>query len=165
MIVVLRLAHRRERDKRVSTHVGLVSRALGADKIIYTGDDDKNLLKSINKLVKNWGGNFKTEYASDYKKVLKKYSKFKIVHLTMYGLSLDKQADKIKKHKNLLIIVGGEKVPSEVYELADYNISVTNQPHSEIAALALTLDKITSPKKFNNAKMQIKPSIEGKEFY
>ena len=37
MIVVLRLGHRLKRDERLSTHVGLASRALGADKIIYSG--------------------------------------------------------------------------------------------------------------------------------
>ena len=38
MIVVLRLGHRIGRDARISTHCGLVARALGANKIIYSGD-------------------------------------------------------------------------------------------------------------------------------
>ena len=47
MIVVLRLGHRRARDKRISTHVGLVARAFGAQKIIYSGEKDQKLLDSI----------------------------------------------------------------------------------------------------------------------
>lgn len=169
MIIVLRLNHRRVRDKRASTHVGLVSRAFGADKIIFTGDHDKKLIESLNKVVDNWGGKFETEYSKDYLKVIKKYKKndYLIVHLTMYGLKLEDEIKKLRKAKDLLVIVGGEKVPSEVYELSDLNISVTSQPHSEIAALALTLDKYYKGKElsfeFKGGK-KIKPSARGKIF-
>lgn len=166
MIIVLRLNHRRVRDKRVSTHAGLVARAFGADKIIYTGDKDDSLLSSVTKVVKNWGGSFTAEHAKNYKKVITDYKKkgYLIVHLTMYGLSLDKEIIKIRKNKNVFIIIGGEKVPSDVYELADYNISVTSQPHSEIAALAMALDRYRKGKSVK-FKERIKPSKKGKEFY
>ncbi len=42
----------------------------------------------------------------------------------------------------LLVVVGAEKVPFEVYEHADWNVGVTNQPHSEVAALAVFLDRL-----------------------
>lgn len=170
MIVVLRLNHRSGRDKRISTHAGLVSRAFGADKIIYTGDKDASLLNSLNSVVKNWGGNFSVEYEKDYKKVIQNYKKnnFLIVHLTMYGLELENEINKIRKSRNVVFIIGGEKVPADVYASADYNISVTNQPHSEIAALALTLDRYFKGEEFKltfkNGK-RIKPSKRGKEFY
>jgi len=32
--------------------------------------------------------------------------------------------------------VRAEKVPAEMYDLADWNVAVDNQPHSEVAALA-----------------------------
>ena len=38
MIIVLRIGHRIGRDKRITTHVALVARAFGANKIII----DKN---------------------------------------------------------------------------------------------------------------------------
>ncbi|MCK7488956.1 MAG: hypothetical protein MZU79_00960 [Anaerotruncus sp.] len=41
-----------------------------------------------------------------------------------------------------MIVVGAEKVPPEIYQLADWNVAVGNQPHSEVAALAITLDRI-----------------------
>jgi tRNA (cytidine56-2'-O)-methyltransferase len=40
------------------------------------------------------------------------------------------------------VVVGAEKVPFEVYERADFNVGVTNQPHSEIAGLAVFLDRL-----------------------
>jgi tRNA (cytidine56-2'-O)-methyltransferase len=59
----------------------------------------------------------------------------------MYGLKIEDEIRKIRKSGNVLVVAGGEKVPPEVYELADHNISVTGQPHSEIAALAVFLDR------------------------
>ena len=39
MINILRLGHRINRDKRITTHVALVSRAFGADKILIDTKD------------------------------------------------------------------------------------------------------------------------------
>ena len=50
------------------------------------------------------------------------------------------------KSKKLMIVVGAEKVPREVYDLADRNVSVGNQPHSEVAALAIFLDRYSGGK-------------------
>jgi tRNA (cytidine56-2'-O)-methyltransferase len=171
MIVVLRLNHRRERDKRISTHVGLVSRAFLADRIIYCGEHDEVLLDSVNKVSKSWGKDFSADYSKDYKKIIMEYKSkgFKIVHLTMYGLLLNEKISQIKAQKNLLIIIGGEKVPRDVYELADYNISITSQPHSEVAALAIILDRLADGKELiseiKGAKKRIKPNACGKTFY
>ena len=41
--------------------------------------------------------------------------------------------------ENLLLIVGGSKVPPYVYELADFNTAIGWQPHSEVAAIAVFL--------------------------
>lgn len=64
-------------------------------------------------------------------------------------------------------MVGAEKVPRDVYENADYNVAVGNQPHSEISALAITLDRIQNGKqfdaKFDDARLQIIPSEKGKQ--
>ena len=55
--------------------------------------------------------------------------------------AVQKVVGEIRKKKTcgMLIVVGSEKVPFKVYELADYNVAVTNQPHSEVAALAVFL--------------------------
>ena len=71
MIEILRLSHRIRRDPRISTHVALVARAFGADKIYYSGDHDLALEDSVNKIVKQWGSNFQIEYIKDPIKLIK----------------------------------------------------------------------------------------------
>jgi len=165
-ILVLRLGHRIKRDERVSAHCGLVARAFGADGIIYSGEKDDSLLKSIKKIVERWGNKFEVRYEKNWKKVIKDCDG-KIVHLTMYGLPVQEKIDEIKNYKeNLLIVIGGEKVPSEVYNLADWNIAITNQPHSEIAALAFFLDKLLEGKELKKefkGKLKIIPQEKGKK--
>jgi tRNA (cytidine56-2'-O)-methyltransferase len=72
----------------------------------------------------------------------------------------------MRKNGKFLIAVGGPKVPREAYELADYNIGVTSQPHSEIAALAIAMHELQSgeelKKEFEHYKMKIVPSEKGK---
>ncbi len=173
MIVVLRLGHRKGRDKRVTTHVGLVARAFGADGIILSGEKDEGVINSLKKVSENWGTKdgegFFVEYKRNWRKVIKEF-KGKKVHLTMYGIPVDKKISEIKrvtKGKNLLVIVGAEKVPREVYDESDYNISVTTQPHSEIAALAIFLDRYYGGKElsfeFKGGKLKINPTEKGKE--
>jgi tRNA (cytidine56-2'-O)-methyltransferase len=164
MITVLRIGHRIGRDKRITTHVALVARAFGADKILID-TNDKKLEETIRSTITRFGGNFKIETGVDKKKILREYKGVK-VHLTMYGEQIEKSIKKIDKKKDLLIIVGAEKVPPFIYELADFNISVGNQPHSEVAALAIFLDRYNKgswqAKKFNG-KLEILPSNKGKK--
>jgi tRNA (cytidine56-2'-O)-methyltransferase len=164
MITVLRIGHRIGRDKRITTHVALVARAFGADKILIDTLDRK-LAETIRSTSKRFGGNFEIQTGVDKKKTLKDWSG-PVVHLTMYGQELDKSIKKIDKNKDLLIVVGAEKVPGYVYEMADFNISVGNQPHSEVAALAIFLDRLNKgawQKKKFNGKLEILPSNKGKK--
>ncbi|KYC48856.1 MAG: tRNA (cytidine(56)-2'-O)-methyltransferase [Candidatus Methanofastidiosum methylothiophilum] len=167
-ITVLRVGHRPERDHRITTHVALVSRAFGADSISIWEKDEK-IKKSIESVVKRWGGNFSVSFET-YKQSFKKFNGIS-VHLTMYGLPFEDKIEEIQdlvfnQNKNLMIIVGAEKVPKEIYEFATYNLAVTGQPHSEISALALFLDRLHKgkemKKEFNNAKLKIVPCEKGK---
>jgi len=164
-IIILRLGHRRDRDKRITTHCALVARAFLAKKMYYSGDRDEKIEEKIRKVVENFGGSFEIEYVENWKELIKNFEGIK-VHLTMYGIPLLEKIEEIKKNKKILVIVGSEKVPREVYDLADYNISITNQPHSEVAALAIFLDKFFESKeffyKFENAKIEIIPQERGK---
>ena len=164
-VSVLRLGHRKQRDKRVTTHVGLVARAFGADEIIITGDKDKDIIDNLEKVTERWGGPFKVKYEKNWKNVIKNW-KGKIVHLTFYGLPVRKKINEIRKFNKVLVIVGGQKVDKEVYQIADYNISITNQPHSEISALSIFLYEFFKgkDKKFKNAKLEIIPSSRDKKF-
>ena len=164
MIIVLRLSHRAGRDKRITTHCGLVARAFGADSIIISGDKDEILINSLKKVVNNWGGPFEVSYEKNWKNFVneKKKKGFKVVHLTMYGTDFKKKISKVKKD-DLVILIGSEKVPAGTYDISDYNFAVGNQPHSEVAALGVFLHEVKGLKKnFKNAKTKIKPAAKGK---
>ncbi len=168
-VQVLRLGHRIYRDIRVTSHCALASRALGAEKIIIIGEEDKSIKESIQKVVLNWGGNFEIEFSSNIKKEMekKKEEKYCLVHLTMYGEKLEKKIKEIRKKEKVCVVVGAEKVPPEVYEKSEYNLSIGNQPHSEIAALSIFLHELFKgqelEKKFNKAKIKIIPQKKGKK--
>lgn len=166
MIIVLRLNHRIGRDPRLSSHVALTARAFLADKIYYSGQKDSNFELTIQKVNENFGSKFAIEYLENPVKFINdNKNKFTIVHLTCYGLNVDKVVNKLKK-KNLIIIIGGEKVEPIYYKLSDFNISVTKQPISEVSALAIFLHLLNDGKElsnyFNNAKIKILESEKGK---
>ncbi len=163
MITVLRLGHRIGRDKRITTHVALVARAFGADAIFISTKDVK-LEQTIRSTCRHFGGRFGITTGVNAKKMLNEWKGI-IVHLTMYGETLEKTVDHIDKTADILIVIGAEKVPRYVYDLADYNVSIGNQPHSEVAALAIFLDRLTKgswQKKQFNGSLQIIPNNKGK---
>ncbi|MBU0762530.1 MAG: tRNA (cytidine(56)-2'-O)-methyltransferase [Candidatus Altiarchaeota archaeon] len=165
-VSVLRLGHRFARDARISTHVALTARAFGAEKIAYDAKAT-DVKESVEDVVKQWGGSFTVEFTDTPMKYLKSFTGLK-VHLTMYGLSLNEVIGKItKRGGDLLVVVGGKKVPSEVYELVDYNVSVGTQPHSEVAALAVFLDRYFRGGEvdieYKKAKLKVVPQAKGKK--
>jgi tRNA (cytidine56-2'-O)-methyltransferase len=141
-IYILRLGHRPERDKRVTTHVALTARAFGA-KGIYVSTFDEELERSVRSVVKRFGGDFSITTGVKWKEFLRNFEGTK-VHLTMYGTHIDDALPKVRTAmtEKMLIVVGAEKVPPEVYQAATFNIGVGNQPHSEVAALAVFLDRL-----------------------
>jgi tRNA (cytidine56-2'-O)-methyltransferase len=162
-ISVLRLGHRPQRDKRVTTHVCLVSRAFGADEILVN-TRDAELEKTVNDITERFGGNFTIKTGINWKKYMQSFEGVK-VHLTMYGIPVQDIISEIPKDRDLLIIVGSEKVPGEVYKMADFNVAITNQPHSEVSALAIFLDRYfegNELKKRFNGIMRVVPSKNGK---
>ena len=167
VIEVVRIGQRLVRDDRVTTHVALVSRAFGAKKIFMT-EVNSEIKESLEKINKTWGGNFVVEFIDKWKTIVKKKKdeNFRVVHLTMYGESINDVQEKLRKEENLLVVVGAEKVPREIYELADYNVGVGSQPHSEISALAILLDRIQKGKQFEktypDAIRKIIPTKNGK---
>ena len=144
---VLRIGHRPERDKRITTHVALTARAFGASRI-YLANPDSRVIKSVEEVVGKFGGDFSIEPTSNPKKVVSS-SNLVIVHLTMFGLPIDtKVEDIITEGRDILFIVGAEKVPAWAFEMSDYNVAIGNQPHSEVAALAIAMNKLC-PKSYN----------------
>jgi tRNA (cytidine56-2'-O)-methyltransferase len=173
-ITLLRLGHRKNRDIRVTTHCCLVARAFFADEIILSGEEDQTIVETVKKVAKNWGGRLKVSYEPSWRQYLRKMKKkgSLLVHLTMFGHNLLEKLPEIKKltkTHHVVIIIGAEKMPPEVYQLADFNIAITNQPHSEVAALAIFLNELlagaalskTAQKRFKNPKYKITPGAKG----
>lgn len=142
-VAVCRLSHRPGRDDRMTTHVGLTARALGADRVIFPSNAT-GPAETVEDITDRFGGHFEVELNGSPKALVRNWEG-SVAHLTMYGLPVqDVEAELREAHGSepLLVVVGGEKVPFEVYEHADYNVAVTNQPHSEIAGLAVLLDRL-----------------------
>lgn len=164
----MRYGHRPKRDKRISTHLALVARAFGADEIWFD-EKDQNIEEKLEGVNRTFGGGFKVKTGVNWKEALTtcKEQGWCIVHLTMYGMPLPQIVKSIRREeRDMLILVGGPKVPRLFYEIADYNVSVTNQPHSEVAALAVFLDWLLEGKEFQlefrGGRLKIIPSERGK---
>ncbi len=170
MISILRLGHRLPRDVRITTHCALVGRAFGATAFYYAGQHDQGIEKNVTQMNKRFGGSFSVIYLDHPITFVKEQKKegVLILHLTMYGLAFQHvlKTITVKKQQNVLVIIGSEKVPPEYYQLADYNLSVGNQPHSEVAALALVLDRYFDGKEFDQSlsggEYSILPTARGK---
>ncbi len=168
-VYVLRLGHRPARDKRITTHVALVARAFGANGFVLEGVCDEGIKRGLERVSRCWGGSVHYECGVNGKSYVKRWKDEggEIIHLTMYGVPLDDVIDSIRvSAKPKLIIVGAEKVERYYYDVADYNVAIGNQPHSEVAALAVFLDRLYRGRElynvFTGARAQIIPSDKGK---
>jgi tRNA (cytidine56-2'-O)-methyltransferase len=94
------------------------------------------------------------------------------VHLTAYGENIETSnvLEDIKNSaKDILVIVGSQKVPKEFFskDISDFNVAIGNQPHSECASLAIFLDRISEgkalAKSFADAQVRIIPQKRGKK--
>jgi len=142
-VMVLRLGHRPGRDERMTTHVGLTARALGADKVVLA-NAARNQADTVIDITDRFGGPFDVASTEEPKRLIRDFEG-RVVHMTMYGEPVQDIEDDVREahtEEPLLVVVGAEKVPFEVYEHADWNVGVTNQPHSEVASLAVFLDRL-----------------------
>ncbi|MBS3782330.1 MAG: HDIG domain-containing protein [Candidatus Thermoplasmatota archaeon] len=157
MSSVLRLGHRPDRDKRMTTHVGLTSRAFGLDRM-YMPKLDRDIKESLEDVADRFGGDFRVEEEEDWKHLIERWEG-DTIHLTMYGEDINRFFEK-NEIKNPLIIVGSKKVPRKVYDIADHNVAVGAQPHSEVASLAVFLDRYNnrSITKLKGGEISILPS-------
>jgi tRNA (cytidine56-2'-O)-methyltransferase len=168
-LIVLRIGHRIQRDVRVTTHVCLTARALGADGVIVSDVNDARLSETVDRVTSRFGGSFTVATGKPWRKALAEWKRAggKVVHLTAYGIPLPEIIDTIRgSEADRMIVVGAEKVPGELFRLADWNVAVTNQPISEVSALGIFLDWLFEHKglreDFANAKIRIVPAEHGK---
>jgi len=172
-IMVLRWGHRPERDARLTTHIALTARALGASGMILADKRDWKVMETIDKVTGNWGGHFFFEMGTGWKDAVRDWKeKGNItVHLTAYGENIE-TSDVLERIRNsgkdVLVIVGSQKVPKEFFSVSvsDFNVAIGNQPHSECSSLAVFLDRFFKgrelAKEFDSARIAIVPQRRGK---
>jgi tRNA (cytidine56-2'-O)-methyltransferase len=84
----------------------------------------------------------------------------------MYGEPVEEVVEDVRD-EDVLAVVGAGKVDGWVYEEADHNVGVTNQPHSEVAALAVFLHEYFDGEElgasFDGGEIEVVPSESGKE--
>jgi len=166
-VEVVRLGHRPERDKRMTTHVCLTARAWGVERV-YVDMADPELEERLSRVKEQFGGEFEVRTGVSPRGLVKS-SRAKVVHLTMYGENVaaweEARWEELRSAPCVLVVVGSTKVPREFYELADVNAAVGNQPHSEVAALAVFLDRLTGGKglvRDLGGRMTVVPQERGK---
>jgi tRNA (cytidine56-2'-O)-methyltransferase len=172
-VVILRWGHR-HRDQRLTSHVALAARALGASGFIMADMTDNKVKETVEKVTARWGGNFHFEMGRPWKQVVKEWRAKNgvTVHLTAYGENIQ-TSDVMQRirmtGKDVLVIVGSQKVPAGFFSeaISDFNVAVGNQPHSECSSLAVFLDRFFEGQELSkdfvdNAKMKIVPQVRGK---
>lgn len=125
------------------------------------------MLESARDLSERWGGDFSIKYREDWRPIIEEFDGV-TVHLTMYGLPYDEHLNGMEPaDEDVLVVVGGEKVPSELYDMVDYNLAVGRQPHSEVAALAVFLHDLFGGdelgREFDGAEIEVVPQKRGKK--
>ena len=73
-IDVLRLGYRLGRDPRITTHLALVSRAMGVSNFILCGDEDNKLFENIDSVNDRFGHGIAMKYEKSPMKYLKDFS-------------------------------------------------------------------------------------------
>ena len=173
-VVILRWGHR-HRDQRLTSHVALTARALGASGFVMADITDSKVKETIEKVMEAWGGDFYFDMGQPWKSVVKEWKAKNgvTVHLTAYGENIQ-TSDVMKRiritEKDVLVIVGSQKVPAGFFseKVSDFNVAVGNQPHSECSSLAVFLDRFfegqeLSETAIHNAKKKIVPQARGKQ--
>ena len=143
--------------------MALTARALGASRL-YLHPPDPAIAQRLRAVGERFGGAFRVEGAPDWKAIVRDFDGA-VVHLTMYGEPIGRVLPRIRRHRRLLVVVGGAKVPSELYRMATFNVAVGHQPHSEVAATAILLDRLLGapgPGRWPGAKSEIVPQARGK---
>ncbi len=131
---------------------------------MYLHPPDAGVAQGLARVRERWGGTFEVLPATSWKTVVRE-APGAVVHLTMYGQPLERVLPRLVRQRELLVVVGGAKVPPALYGEATYNVSVGSQPHSEVAALAVTLSLllgVPGSRPAPGARQRIVPSARGK---
>lgn len=143
----------------------LTARAFGASSVVLTSSSheiNSKLKRFCNSVANKWGGNFSVQFISNWKSYISSKTNYKTVYLTRYGISIQKQQYSIRSYKNVLLIISTDKERPELNKISDFNISITAQPHSSIAAMAIFLNMYYAGRElslnFSKAQYKVVPS-------
>lgn len=142
--------------------MALAARAFGAQGI-WIDSRDPAIEEGIRDVVSRFGGDFSVKTGVRWREAIAGW-KGSVVHLTMYGEPLDEFLSR-ELQDDVLVVVGAEKVPGELFEMVDFNVAVGNQPHSEVAALAVFLDRFlrgAGIRREFKGSLRVVPSPRGK---
>jgi tRNA (cytidine56-2'-O)-methyltransferase len=131
---------------------------------MYLHPPDPNVERSLEGVRDRWGGSFAVLPAPSWPAVVGAAAG-PVVHLTMYGLPLARVLPRLRRARDVLLVVGGAKVPPKLYGAAHLNVSVGSQPHSEVAAVAVVLREllgIPGARAMAGARHRIVPTARGK---
>ncbi len=152
--------------REVITDICMTSRAFGASKVAFTCKKDKAVARMIGRISREWGGKFSISFGADYKKMMGNSPNYKTVFLTQYGLPVEKVKHSLRTYKNVMLVVASsEDYTMRLIQSADFNVSITTQPHSSVSAIAVFLhtyfDGRENAMQFENARMKVIPSERG----
>jgi tRNA (cytidine56-2'-O)-methyltransferase len=132
---------------------------------MYLEPPDTDLARRVGEVSRSWGGDFGVIGLDNWRPLVRS-SDVLVVHLTMYGLPLERVLPRLRRAPRVLLVVGGAKVPPDLYRLSDVNVAVGHQPHSEVAAVALLLDRLLGPPRsgrWPGARRSVVPRARGKK--
>jgi len=151
----------------------LTARAFGASGVIIADTRDEKIQSTVKNVVDDWGGHFQFEMGNPWREAVKAWRATggTVVHLTAYGENIE-SSDVMRRivdaGQSVMVLIGSKKVPGDFYRegISDFNVAVGNQPHSEVAALAIFLYRLLGGESlrlsFPGAKLSISPSRRGK---
>lgn len=146
----------------------LASRAFGANAVIFTTTDKKSMNKMkrlCQSVSKEWGGTFNIQFISNWKTFIPKKKNYKSIYLTRYGIGITEKEYELRTYKNILLILSVSENIKELYNIADFNISITHQPHTIISAIVAFLSVYYHGRElalhFENAEYKIIPEVHG----
>ena len=92
---------------------------------MLAGDEDKEMFENLESVSERFGGSLETSHVKGMSHLKKHVQDGGVaVHLTMYGEPFRKAIPKIRRDRPVVIVVGGAKVPGDVYKICQHNVAV-----------------------------------------
>lgn len=147
--------------------LAMVARAFGASNITFSPNERqaKKLSRYCQNVSKKWGGKFGVSFTDNWKSVVSEKKNYLKIYLTRYGVPMKDLGYQIKTYKNVLVVVSFSESIKPLYDSADFNVSLSVQPHSCASSIAIFLHEFYQGRElamhFENAMYKINPDQHG----